>query len=59
MKRYQIFEKIRQSGQGGGLLTAVDEDLNPILVSTGSEEETELITVQIKVGKHNVRIINA
>ena len=59
LKGYQIFEKIRQSGQGGGLLTTVDEDLNPILVSTGSEEETELITVQVQVGKHDIRIINA
>ena len=59
LKGYQIFEKIRPSGQGGGLLTAVDEDLLPVLVSTGSEEETELITIQVRVGKHDIRIINA
>ena len=59
LKGYQIFEKLRSSGQGGGLLTAVDVDLVPVLVSTGEDEESEVITVQIKVGKHSIRIINA
>ena len=59
LKGYQLFEKLRPGGQGGGLLTAVDEDLLPVLVSTGTEEETELMTVQIKVGKYDIRIINA
>ena len=59
LKGYQLFEKLRPGGQGGGLLTAVDDDLLPVLVSTGTEEETELMTVQIKVGKYDIRIINA
>ena len=59
LKGYQIFEKVRTGNQGGGLITAIDEDLEPVLVSTGEDEETELITVQVKVGERNVRIINA
>ena len=34
MPGYQIFEKIRK-GLGGGLLTAVDENLSPMLISEG------------------------
>ena len=38
VKGYQIFEKTRNGKGGGGvgLLTAVDEDLDPVLVSSGS-----------------------
>ena len=52
-------KKIRVGQGGGGLLTAVDEDLVPVLVSTGNDDEAEIITVQIKVGKHDIRVINA
>ena len=46
LKGYQIYEKLRPVGQGGGgLFTAVDKDLLPVLVSTSMEEETELMTV--------------
>ena len=54
---YEIFEKQR-SGQGGGLLTAVASDLEPILVSDGGEED-EILVVQAKVGSQEIRIINA
>ena len=59
LEGYQIFEKIRITGGGGGLLTAVDQNINPVLISTGKDEDTEIITVQAKVGRHNIRIINA
>ena len=59
LKGYQIFEKPREGGRcGGGLFTAVDDDLSPVLISDGNDNETEVITVQIKVGKYNIRIIN-
>ena len=32
LKGYQIFEKTRTLGGGGGLLTAVDQNLNPVLI---------------------------
>ena len=53
---YQIFEKLR-TGLGGGLLTAIDENLSPVLISTGSDE-AEILVVQILVGKYKMRIIN-
>ena len=42
LKGYQIFEKVRKDGNGGGLLTASHENLNPILISTGREEVSEI-----------------
>ena len=48
LKGYQIFERVRLSGQGGGLLTAVDQDLLPVLVSTSDDDEAEVISVQVK-----------
>ena len=59
IKGYQLFEKVRSGSQGGGLITAVDQDLEPVLVSTGEDDDAELITVQIKVGETHIRIINA
>ena len=55
---YQIFENIGVGGSGGGLLTAVDQHLNPVLISTGRDEDTEILTVQAKVGTNDIRIIN-
>ena len=42
---YQVFQKNR-NGSGGGLLTAVDPSLNPMLISTNNEE-AEILTVQM------------
>ena len=53
---YQIFEKTR-TGFGGGLLTAIENDLSPVLISLGSNE-SEILVVQISVGRHKIRIIN-
>ena len=59
LQGYQIFEKLRTGIAGGGLLTAVDENLAPVLISTGKEDESEILTVQVKAGQHDIRIINA
>ena len=60
MQGYQIFEQVRKENKGGGLLTAVDHDLQPVLVSTGGEDtESEVLTVQVKVNTKDIRIINA
>ena len=56
LQGYQIFEKTR-AGLGGGLLTAINEDLSPVLISQGSDE-IEILVVQILVGKHKIRILN-
>ena len=57
IKGYQIFEKVRP-GLGGGLMTGFDEDLSPMLISSVSEE-TEILVVQIEIGRQKIRIFNA
>ena len=54
---YVIFERVRKVGGGGGLLTAVHKNLNP--VSVGDESEQEVMVVQAEVLDNNVRFINA
>jgi hypothetical protein len=44
LDKYQIQKN--RSGMGGGLLTAIDPILNPMLISTRNEE-AEILTVQI------------
>ena len=56
LEGYQTFELVR-NGFGGGLLTAIKSNLSPVLVSAG-KNDTELLVVQVKIGKLNVRIIN-
>ena len=53
---YQIFQLIR-NGFGGGLLTAVDVNLSPVLVT--AEEDVEILVMQIKIGEIDIRIFNA
>ena len=53
---YEIFENIRE-GLGGGLLTAIDKSVNPVLISSGCEYFEALI-VQVKVGSKNLRVFN-
>ena len=53
---YQIFQ-LNRSGFGGGLLTAVDEELDPVLVI--ADDDVELLVVQLKVGVNNIRVFNA
>ena len=48
LQGYEIFENIRE-GLGGGLLTAVDKDICPVLISSG-DEKFEAIIVQVKIG---------
>ena len=55
---YQVFDRVRTNKKGGGLLTAADEDMDPVLIGTGSED-TEIMTIQVKVGNEDIRIINA
>ena len=56
LENYQIFEKNR-IGFGGGLLTAINTSLEPVLIQAVNEE-IEILVVQCSIGKCNVRIIN-
>ena len=49
---------LRTPALGGGLMTAIDEDLSPMLISSVSEE-TEILVVQIEIGRQKIRIFNA
>ena len=54
---YQNFERIRNGKSGGGLLTCIIEDLNPVLINTANED-IELMTVEVNIGSEKIRIIN-
>ena len=41
---------------GGGLLTAIDEDWSPMLISSGNDD-TEILVVQVQVEKEKIRIL--
>ena len=56
ISNYQVFEKLR-SGQGGGLLTAIDQDLEPVLIQAANEE-AEILVVQCRIGDKSIRVIN-
>ena len=57
IENYEVFEKIRTGSYGGGLLTAVDKSLEPVLIEAANEE-AEVLVVQVKIGKSLIRIIN-
>ena len=56
LAEYQIFEKIRPS-LGGGLLSAIKTNLNPVLISPVNEN-VEILVVQCQVNDLQIRIIN-
>ena len=58
INEYQIFEHVRKDSKGGGLLLAVYEQFNPVLIYEG-DDDIELLVVQGTIGKYKVRFINA
>ena len=46
---YQVFDKVRKDKKGGGLLTAADEDIDPVLIETESED-AKIMTIQVQAG---------
>ena len=55
---YQLFEHPRFSRGGGGLLTAIDQNLNAVQTSS-FDDTVDILTVQLKANNLDVRIINA
>ena len=55
---FVIFEKLRKYAGGGGLMTAVHENLNPMLIEE-DDEDTEILTVDISYQNISIRTINA
>ena len=55
---YQIFEVVREDNDGGSILTAVHQSLNPVFIS-GGEDDLEILVVQAEFGHAKCRFINA
>lgn len=55
---YQVFEKIRTDKGGGGLLMAADLNINPMLIGSDTDDEVEVMMIQVSTGHHKKRIIN-
>ena len=54
----QVFEQVRTGKKGGGLLLAIHQNLDPVLIFEG-DDDVELIVVQGHIGSQNIRFINA
>ena len=52
-----IFENIRKNN-GGSILTGAHSDLNPVLISDGSEDDTEVLVIEGELGGKKCRFIN-
>ena len=61
VKNYNIFEKVRGQAQGGGLLTMIHENFEPIHIPRiqTSKMHENILVVEAKLGKFCVRYINA
>ena len=53
---YQVFENLWEESKGGGLLTAVVLELNPVLIA--SHDDTEILVVEIDIKGTKMRVIN-
>ena len=56
VKDYTVFEYVRKNRGGGGLMTVVHNNLNP--VSIGNETDDEVIVVEAELGENKVRFVN-
>ena len=52
---YQIFEVVRQNSEGGSILTAIHESLNPVYVC-GGEDGIEILVIQAEFGGNKCRL---
>ena len=58
---YCVFEKVRKQNEGGGLLTLVHNNLEPIMVPRENESKVSenILVVEAMLEKNKVRFINA
>ena len=55
---FQAFELIRSDKEGGGLMTAVKEELEPVLVDEGNDD-AEILVIEGNMSNFSIRFINA
>ena len=55
IKGFIVFEKIREKNEGGGLLSIVHENLNPIQIS---DDHPEFLIIDINGSFGSIRTIN-
>ena len=55
---FQCFEQVRVNSKGGGLLLAIHKSFDPVLIYEGNDD-IEILVVQGKVGKKDIRFLNA
>ena len=56
---YKIYETTRSEKGGGGLLTAIDENIDSVQVTVNEDVSAELLTVQLNIEQIKIRVINA
>ena len=56
LKDFTIFEKLRENNMGGGLITIVHENMQPILIP---DEHSEFLEVDIAGDFGSIRTINS
>ena len=54
---YQLYEKVRTDKAGGGIITAIINDLDHVLVHD-APDGIEILTVEIDLGVKKIRVIN-
>ena len=61
MKNFCVFEKNRENNDGGGLLTIIHENLEPVLIPTKNSSKISLniLVVEAKMSKRRIRFINS
>ena len=56
---YQVFELPRVEGSRLGLLTAINDQLSPVVITADEDSKVEVLTVQLRAGNSDLRVINA
>ena len=58
---FSVFENVRNQNEGGGLMTVIHNNLEPIMISRESESKVSqnIMVVEALLGKNKVRFINA
>ena len=56
LAEYEVFEKLRETNEGGGLMTIMHENLNPVLIPCG---HSEFLEVDISGNFGTIRTINS